>query len=832
VQSNSEISDFGFEVREAQARQRAAPNEDSSNFKIPLLACLAFVLMTAWNLAAQTPAREFVTTYCITCHNDRLKTANLALDTADAERVSNSAVTWEKVVVKLRSRSMPPAGSRRPDNATYDAVATWLETELDLAAAAHLNPGRPANLHRLNRTEYANAVRDLTGIEIDPASMLPPDQQAHGFDTNADALLMAPALLDRYLTAAARIARLAIGDPTIPPAFERYTAVKGNSNEQTYLWQTDRLSEDFPLGSRGGIAARHYFPVDGEYIFKIRLQRTFQDVIRGLNDRSEIEIRVDGVRVGHFTLGGGADLSAQAAADYRDVRAGALTNADDALQVRVPMKAGLRIVAAAILKSNDILPEGLGPARIPIWSREGDVPTVAASVSSLLIGGPYNGKVPQDSPSRSRIFVCQPASKVDESACATKILSRLARRAYRRPSTDDDVQVLLGFYKKARAGANFDAGIRAALERVLVSPDFLFRIEADPINIAPNTVYRISDVELASRLSFFLWGSIPDGQLLDLAIAGKLRDTRVLEQQVRRLLADPRARTSLVENFFEQWLETRNVWLLTPDANQHFPWFDDNLRIAFVKEMDLFFSAQLKEDRSMVDLLTSNFTFVNEQLARHYGIPGVYGSHFRRVTLANENRWGLLGKAAVLSVTSYTTRTSPTIRGKWLLENILGAPVPPPPPNIPALEASNKENKPLSVREMLELHRQNPTCASCHARMDPLGFSLENFDGIGQWRTRDAGAAGAAIDASGVLLDGTKVEGPAALRQALVAQKEQFVKTVTAKLFTYALGREIESFDAPAIRGIVRAAAADNYSWSSTILAIVKSAPFQMRRAL
>jgi mono/diheme cytochrome c family protein len=788
--------------------------------------------LTAQGSAAQSaparPLREFVDTYCVTCHNERLKTGGLALDTLDAEQVSNSPETWEKVVVKLRSRSMPPAGSRRPDTAVYGRVATWLETELDRVAAAHVNPGRPAPLHRLNRTEYANAVRDLTGIEVDAPSMLPPDQQAHGFDTNADALLMAPALLDRYLTAAARIARLAVGDPTMLPAFERYTAVKGNSNEQTWLWQTERLSDDFPLGSRGGIAVRHYFPVDGQYILRVRLQRSFQDVIRGLNEPSQIEIRVDGARAAQFLIGGGAELAAQAAADYRDVKAGPLTNADDALQVRIPLTAGLRTVTATILKSNDILPEGLGPARIPIWSREGDVPTVPAAISSLLIGGPYDGRVPKHSPSRSRIFICQPASKAEEISCATKILSTFARRAYRRPATSEDVQVLLGFYRRARAAANFDAGIRAALERVLVSPDFLYRIEADPVNVAPNAVYRLSDVELASRLSFFLWNSIPDDQLLDLAIAGKLRNAGVLDGQVRRMLADPRARTSLVTNFFEQWLEIRNVWLLTPDANQHFPWFDDNLRIAFVKEMDLFFAAQLKEDRSIVDLLTANRTFLNEQLARHYGIAGVYGSHFREVTLTDENRWGLLGKAAVLAVTSYTTRTSPTIRGKWLLENILGAPVPPPPPNIPALEASNTGDTPLSVRDMLERHRKNPTCASCHARMDPLGFGLENFDGIGQWRTRDAGVA---IDASGVLLDGTRVEGPAALRQALVSQKEQFVRTVTAKLATYALGREIESFDAPAIRGIVRAAAADDYRWSSTILAIVKSAPFQMRKA-
>jgi hypothetical protein len=797
---------------------------------------LVFAVLKAGQVSAEpSPAqsaapsvRDFVTTYCVSCHNDRLKTGSLSLESADTEQVFNSADTWEKVAVKLRSRSMPPVGSRRPDNATYDAVAGRLEAELDRAAAANLNPGRPAALHRLNRTEYANAIRDLVGIEIDAASMLPPDQQAHGFDTNGEALLMAPALLDRYLVAAARIARLAVGDPTILPAFERYTSVKGNSNEQTWLWQTDRLSEDFPLGSRGGIAVRHYFPVDGEYILKVRLQRTFSDVIRGLNERSRIEIHVDGVRVGQFALGGGAELAAQASADYRDVKAGDLTNADDALQVRVPLNAGLRTVSATLLKSNDVLPEGLGPARIPIWSREGDVPTVPAAISSLLIGGPYNGQIPKDSPSRSRIFVCRPARIADETSCATKILSTFARRAYRRAPTNEDVQVLLGFYQAARSGRNFDEGIRAALERVLVSPDFLFRIEADPDKSAPNTAYRLSDVELASRLSFFLWSSIPDDELLDLAIAGKLRDANILDQQVRRMLADPRARTALVQNFFGQWLETRNVSLLTPDTNQHFPWFDDNLRLAFVREMDLFFDAQLKEDRSMVDLLTSDFTFLNEQLARHYGVSGVYGSHFRRVTLSDENRWGLLGKAAVLSVTSYTTRTSPTIRGKWLLENILGAPVPPPPADVPALEASNSGGKPLPVREMLEMHRKNPVCASCHARMDPLGFSLENFDAIGQWRTKDAGST---IDASGLLLDGTKVAGPAALRQALLAEREQFVRAVTAKLATYAIGREIEPFDAPAIRGIVRAAARDNYRWSSAILALVKSAPFQMRRS-
>jgi hypothetical protein len=666
-------------------------------------------------------------------------------------------------------------------------------------------------------------VRDLIGIEIDAPAMLPPDEQAYGFDTNADALLMQPALLSRYLSAAAKISRLAIGDPTIPPAFERYGALKDNSNEQTYLWQTDRLGEDFPLGSRGGIATPHYFPVDGEYVIKLNLQRTNQGIIRGLNVANQIEIRVDGTRVGQFKIGGGPELVSAT----RRLSADVLTKAEDGLQVRIPVKAGSLQVVATILKSDDAEPEGLGPDLIPVWSRETDLPTTPVAISSLLIGGPYKAQASQETESRRLIYVCHPAKSQDEAACATKILSTLARRAYRRQETNDDVQALLSFYSRGRAAGNFDSGIRAALERLLVSPDFLYRVEFEPAKMAAGEVYRIPDVELASRLAFFLWSSIPDDQLLDLAIHGKLREPAVLEQQVRRMLASPRARTSLVQNFFEEWLQTRNVWLLKPE-NTKFPWFDDNLRIAFVKETELFLGAQLKEDRSVVDLLTSNETFLNEQLARHYGIPDVYGSSFQRFTLPDENRFGLLGKASVLAVTSYSTRTSPTIRGKWLLENILAAPVPAPPPNVPALEASDNQAKPLSVRQMLEMHRKNPVCASCHARMDPLGFSLENFDALGQWRTTDAGRA---IDASGVLPDGTKVEGPAALQHAFVAQKEQFVRSVTEKLLTYALGRGLEYYDAPAVRGVVRGAAADDYRWSSVILGIVKSAPFQMRRA-
>jgi mono/diheme cytochrome c family protein len=764
--------------------------------------------------AGVTPAADLLSGYCVSCHNGRVKTAGLSLDGLDPADVAGAAETWEKVVVKLRSRSMPPAGIRRPDAAVYDSAADYLERELDRAAVARPNPGRTADLHRLNRTEYSNAVRDLFGLEIDPAAVLPPDTQAHGFDNNGDALAMEPALLDRYLTAAARIARTVVGDPTLAPSVERYTAMKGNANEQNWLWQTERLGEDFPLGSRGGIAVRHYFPVDGEYDIRIRLGRTYADEIRGLQVRSEIQVRVDGARVGAFAVGGATFPATQ--------------DADDPLRVRVPLKAGTHHVIATVVRSSASKAEGLGPDRIPIWNRDADVPSFPLGISALLIGGPFNATAPKDSPTRQRVFVCQPATERDEDACATTILSTLARRAYRRPATGSDVETLLTFYRKGRAERDFDSGIRAALERLLVSPDFLFRIEADPAGAARGAAYRLSDLEVATRLSFFLWSSIPDDELLELATANQLRSPGTLERQVRRMLADPRARTALVDNFFGQWLQTRNVWLLTPDTNTKFPWFDDNLRAAFVRETELFLHDQLKTDRGIIDLLAADYTFLNEQLAKHYGIRGVYGSHFRRVTLADENRWGLLGKASVLSVTSYSNRTSPTTRGKWLLENVLAAPVPPPPPDVNTTLDEAATSSPASVREMLERHRANPTCASCHARMDPLGFSLENFDALGQWRTTDGPSP---INASGVLLDGTQVDGPASLRRALVADKDLFLRAVVGKLMTYALGRELQYYDAPAVREIVRRGAADGHRWSSTIAALVSSAPFQMRSA-
>jgi hypothetical protein len=767
----------------------------------------------------QTPspsssARQLVNTYCVTCHNQRLKTAGLVLEGLDTDHPARDEQTWEKVIVKLRSREMPPVNTPRPDNVAYDAVAGWLESEIDREAASHLNPGRSAGMHRLNRIEYANAVRDLLAVEVDSLAMLPPDEQAFGFENNAEALSMQPALLDRYVNAATTIARQALGDPNIPAAFVRYGALKNNANDQTYLRQTERLGEDFPLGTKGGVAARHYFPVDGEYVFRLRLQRTYDNIIRGITAKNQFEIRIDGQRVAQFTWGGEPGISQD--------------DGDKILQTRISVKAGPHQVMATMLKSDNALPEGGGPDRLSLFTRQSDNGGSPVSIASLHIGGPYNGKVPEDSPSRKLLFVCTPATPAEEASCATRILAALSRRAYRRASTNDDVKELLAFYDRARKAGTFDDGIRSALERVLVSPDFLFRIEVDPKGAASGSIYRISDVELASRLSFALWSSIPDDTLLNLAIQGKLHEPAVLRQQVQRMFADSRTRRSLVENFFSSWLQTRNVWLLTPD-NTRFPWFDDNLRSAFVTEMELFLEDQLKQDRSIIDLLTSNETFLNEQLARHYGIPGIYGSHFRRVKLTNENRFGLFGKASVLAVTSYTTRTSPTIRGKWLLENILAAPPPPPPANVPALdESAGTGARAKSVREMLEQHRSNPTCASCHARMDPIGFSLENFDAIGQWRTTDGGNS---IDASGVLLDGTKVNGPQTLQRALMAQKTQFARAVTEKFLTYALGRGLEYYDAPTVRAIQQAAAADDYRWSSLVAAVVNSPPFQMRTA-
>jgi hypothetical protein len=732
--------------------------------------------------------------FCVTCHNTTLRTAGLQLDTADVDHPGNNAAVWEKVLHKLRAREMPPPGRPRPDNATYDSLASYIETALDQAAEARPNPGRPA-VYRLSRFQYANAIRDVIALDIDSASLLPADDSGYGFDNIGDVLTVSPLLLEKYLSAAGKISRLAVGDPSLSPTSTEYQIPPATV-------QTDRESGDLPIGSRGGIAIRHHFPLDAEYVVKVRLQRGKDaTTILGTVEQRQLDIRLDGGRIKLFTVGGQSRVGAE----------NAQGELDDSLEVRIPVKAGPHLVASTFLKDT-VKTEGVLDTAGNRAFFEG--------VGSVSITGPYATKGPGDTPSRRRIFVCRPRRSRDEEACATKIITTLARRAYRRTINKDEIPSLMIPYKSARDTRSFEDGIRLALQRILVSPDFLFRVEVDPARAPSGSAYRVSDVELASRLSFFLWSSSPDDELLSLAERGKLKEPAVLEQQVKRMWADSRANT-LVSNFVGQWLHLRNIEAVLPDPAA-FPDFDENLRVALARETDLFFESMLREDRSLLDLLRADYTFLNERLARHYGIAGIHGSEFRRVTLTNEERKGLLGQGSVLTVTSYPNRTSPTLRGKWLLENLLGSPPPPPPPDVPSLR-EEKDVSLLTMRQRLEQHQVNPVCAGCHSRMDPLGFALENFDGLGRWRT--------GVDSSGILPDGTKIDGPVGLRNILLNKKDQFVTTATERLLTYALGRGVEPFDMPAIRRIVRDAAVGDYRWSSLILGIVKSVPFQMRRA-
>ena len=748
--------------------------------------------------------RAVLDKYCVTCHNEKAKIAGLMLDKVDLSNIADGAPVFEKVVRKLRTGDMPPAGRPRPDQATYNSLATYLESALDGGAAAAPNPGRPA-IHRLNRAEYVNAVRDLLAIDtdaVDVTSLLPPDDAGYGFDNIGDVLSVSPALLERYLSAARKVVRIAMGIPDERPAPANYEVSR-------FLVQDERVSEALPFGSRGGVAVRHFFPIDGDYVIKVHLKTEYTGTrVLGLREPHQLDLRLDGARIRLFDVGGG---KRNEAADSEPA----------ILDVRLAVKAGTRAIGATFIKKT-WAPENILEPRLVNMETD-DEPGVGA----ITIEGPYNATGPGDTASRHRIFVCQPnGDATQQDACARQILSTLAHHAYRRPIADSDVSVLMKPYTAFR-NRGFDTGIRMAMERILVSPEFLFRIEHDPSNLAAGAPYRISDVELASRLSFFLWSSIPDDELLDLAAADKLKDASVLEQQVRRMLADTRSR-ALVTNFAGQWLYLRNVRSASPDLGEY-PEFDENLRYAFQQETELFFQSMLHEDRSVLDLLNADYTFLNERLARHYGIPDVYGNQFRRVTLKDENRRGLLGQGSILMVTSYSARTSPTIRGKWLLTNLLGTPPPPPPPNVPSLKDRGDDGKILSVRQQMEQHRANPACAVCHARMDPLGFALENFDAVGKWRTT-SGAGNAPIDASGVLPDGTKFEGPAGLRKVLLSHPDQFVDTVTEKLLTYALGRGLEYYDMPAVRKIVRDSASKDYRWSSLILEVVKSTPFQMRR--
>jgi mono/diheme cytochrome c family protein len=801
--------------------------------------------------AAGSASAAVLTQYCATCHSERTKSGGLVIDPADVTNVSAGADRWEKVVRKLRTQSMPPPGAPRPDAASYARVATFLETELDRAEAARPHLGRLPLTHRLSRTEYRNAVRDLLALESLPREvsvdyLLPPDNTSSGFDNIADLLFIAPSNMERYLDAARKISRLAVGDPAMP--------VMVNIHRLDPEHPQDERVDELPFGTRGGIAVRSEFPVDGTYIVRV-------DV--GAAQGHDLEILVDGARVALRSLTGGrggpavdappgqpdpsdpdptppsVDRPAVPGRGAAPVDAGAGGGraggrgrgaATGPLEFPLTLKAGPKLIGVAFVQRTEARDEA---TLRPRMRSRGTQP----AINSVTISGPYNATGGGDSPSRRRIFVCRPSSTAEELPCARRILSRLARRAYRRPSNETDVRDLLPFYERGRkegvpAGASaqagsFDLGIQRALERLLVSSQFLFRIEREPPSVAAGTAYRISDLELASRLSFFIWSSIPDDELLDVAAAGRLNDSKVLAQQVRRMLADPRSE-SLVTNFAAQWLYLRDIAAKQPDEIL-FADFDETLRTAMQRETELFIGSVFRENRSVLDLLNANYTFLNERLARHYGVPNVQGSYFRRVTFPDGSvRGGLLGQGSVLTITSYSTRTSPVLRGKWVLENLLSAAPPPPPADVPSLKTETAPGKPLTLREAMTQHRAAPACAGCHARMDPIGFAMENFDAVGRWRERDGQQP---IDATGVFPEGTKFEGIPGLKKELLRQPEQFVGTVAERLLMYAIGRNLQYYDAPTVRAVMRDAEPTKHTLASLVLGVVKSRPFQMREA-
>jgi hypothetical protein len=751
-----------------------------------------------------------VETYCLECHDAAGREAGLSLESVDLDNVAAHPVVFENVARKLRGRQMPPSGGPRPDAETTDGFVAYLERRLDAAALTSPEPGR-ASIHRLNRTEYGNAVRDLLALEVDAAEFLPSDDEGYGFDNIADVLRVSPSLLEQYLAASAKIAALAVGDPDAPAVTSVYRAPSD-------LAQGAHV-EGMPLGTRGGVKIRHYFPLNGEYEFDVFLLRNIVGYMTGLEWAHELEIAVDGERVFLTQVGGEADNA------MSDANMSAAANEIDArLRTRTFVTAGPHDVTVAFLARSAA--ETHEPLELHTRNLDLQDMNGLPVVDYVNVRGPFNAVGPGDTPSRERIFTCRPADDATARVCATEILSRLARRAYRRQPTEQDIATLLGFYDRGSASGGFDAGIESALRVILTSPKFLFRDEPDPAGVAPGSLYALDDSALASRLSFFLWSSPPDDELLDLAAQGTLGDERVFERQVDRMLADPRA-SALVENFAGQWLYLRNLRSVTPDVEE-FPNFDDNLRQAMRRETELLFEHVMREDLSVNELLTADYTFVNERLAQHYEIPNIYGSHYRRVPVANEARRGLLGHASILTVTSYPNRTSPVLRGKWVLENVLGTPPPPPLPNVPALEENEAGKVARTLRERLEEHRANPVCATCHDVMDPIGLGLENFDAVGKWRTKEPGGE---IDAHGQLADGTPIDGAAELRAALTADPEQFVRVFTGRLLTYALGRGLEAYDMPTVRGIVRGAEDDGYRFSALVKGIVNSVPFRMRRA-
>jgi cytochrome c551/c552 len=789
-----------------------------------ICALLAMALSATSLATAQD--RTFLTKYCTACHNSKTKVGGLTLDTADLTNLPAHADMWEKVIKKLRTGAMPPLGMPKPDKATADAFVTEVETSIDKAYLAHPNPGRPA-LHRLNRAEYANAIRDLLGLDIDSSQYLPADDASFGFDNVASVLGLSPALQERYIAAAGKISRLAVGDPTTSPIVDTYRV-------RSDISQDDHI-EGLPLGTRGGVLIHHTFPLDAEYVIKVKLLKSTVDLLFGGNAQDEIlEIAVNGVREKTLTINPKVKEDPKkpvdkVRSDGFDPAAAtklSMSQPQDNLEVRLFVKAGPQTVTAAFLKQTMAPVEDL----LQPFERSTFDPSDPKGLPHVLtvsIAGPFNAKGAGDTPSRRKILTCHPATAAEEMPCARKIVTSLARHAYREPVSDPDLETLLGFYQQGRNKGSFDDGIEMALRRILASPQFVFRFERDPAATAPDTNYRITDLDLASRLSFFLWSSVPDDELLTLASQNKLHTPAVLEQQVRRMLADSRAR-SLVDNFAGQWLYTRNLRGVAPDLEE-FPNFDDNLRQAFKQETELFFGSILHEDRNVLDLLNADYTFVNDRLARHYGMPNIYGSQFRRVKVTDDARRGILGQGSLLIVTSVATRTSPVQRGKWVLENILGTPPNPPPAGVPPLKENAIGAKAMTVRERMEAHRQDPACAGCHKVLDPIGFAMDNFDGVGAWRT--LGEDGTKIDASGQLADGTKVNGVSDLRNALLSRPNVFVGTMIEKLMTYALGRGVEYYDMPAIRTVVHDAGRNNYRFSSLILGVVKSTPFQMRRS-
>jgi hypothetical protein len=750
--------------------------------------------------------------YCAGCHNEKTKQGNFVLSTLDIANVGSDAERWELVVRKLRARSMPPAGRPRPTETAYEGLVAHLETSLDRVAAASPDPGRTDTFRRLNRTEYRNAIRDLLAVDVDVETMLPSDDSSHGFD-NISVGGLSPTLLERYLSSAQKISRLAVGTPVRSAGAESIVLPPDLTQEGHFDGQ--------PFGTRAGASVRYTFPADGEYQIELRLTRDRNELIEGLTEPHQVEVSIDGVRQQMFTLKPAprAALNDPVAPQYAPEQA-----ADAHLNFKTKVTGGPHVVQVGFIKRPSALVETERQPYLASYNSD-RTPRTQPALYSVSIAGPFNPTGIGETPSRKRIFTCRPSKASEEQACARTIVTALARRAYRRPVTNEEVATLLGFYKQGRADGSFEYGIEMALRAMLTSPAFLFRIEREPDQAK---AYRIDDLDLASRLSFFLWSSIPDDQLLDAAVSGKLKDAAVLEQQVRRMLADPRAE-ALVNNFAAQWLYLRNLDTTHPDSRL-FPDFDDNLRQAFRRETEMLFESIIKEDRNVLDLLRADYTFLNERLAKHYGVPNVYGSHFRRVELGpNSVRGGLLGQGSIMTVTSYANRTSPVRRGKWILENLLGTPVPDPPLNVPPLPENSPGAKVLTVRERMVEHRANAVCASCHQLMDPVGLSTENFDAIGRWRTQSE--AGGPIDASGGLPDGTSFDGAVGLRKAVLNRPELFVTTLTEKLMTYALGRGLEYYDAPAVRDITRRARTQDYHFSSVVLGIVNSTPFRMRRS-